>query len=76
MITYTQLVDVVNNINDHRKGFVLGPYEKHLTISLQLYKARQEFDGTVESAILCLMGAGYEFDKHCMNILKIQNSFD
>ena len=62
MIMYTDLVSAINRVNGWRDGMEMGTLERQMSDSLQVYKRRGEFDGTVESAIRCLELACYEFE--------------
>jgi hypothetical protein len=62
MITYKDLIDAVNRVNGHREGFEDSLTVKQLVLSLNVYKDRQEFDGTINSAKQCLKLAEYEIE--------------
>lgn len=65
-VKYRELIDAINIVYGFRK-------EPHTQISmaLQLYKDRGEFDGTVLSAIECLQQAEYEIDQSVLHQLSI-----
>lgn len=62
MITYNELIkamNIIERINNNQ-----------ISKSLSVYESRNEYDGTIESAIECLTRAGYDFDNHCNNLVK------
>lgn len=61
-ISYLQVLDASNRVLGHRDGINCGNLEKQLALSLGVYKERGEFDGTMKSAIECLILAEYELD--------------
>jgi hypothetical protein len=61
-INYMTLVNVVNVLNGWREYPAPQTLEHQLVQSLEVYKRRGEFDGTMRSAFECLSQAEYEFE--------------
>ena len=62
MIQYLDILNAVNRVNGSRDGFDMGHLERQLSQSLEIYKQRGEFDGTIKSAYEVLTLAGYELE--------------
>lgn len=62
MIHYLDILNAVNRVNGWRDGFVMTNLERQLSQSLEVYKRRGEFDGTMDSAYKCLTLACYELE--------------
>jgi len=60
VIDYSDLVQAINRVNGWREGMIDSPLVAQLAQSLQVYKGRGEFNGTVDSALECLIQAEYE----------------
>lgn len=64
MIQYIHVVEAVNVVNGWQPiANVQSNVVKQLAGSLQVYKGRGEFDGTMDSAYECLKQAEYELEK-------------
>jgi hypothetical protein len=61
-IQYIHVLDAVNALAGLRDGFKESPLVKQLVLSLEVYKQRGEFDGTMDSAYECLTLAEYELE--------------
>lgn len=62
MISYLDVLNAVNRVNGWRDGFIMTNLERQLSQSLEVYKRRGEFNGTMDSAKECLELAGYEIE--------------
>jgi len=63
MLKYIEIVDAVNTVNGNRQRMNNDSTVNSLVCSLELYKDRGEFDGTIKSAKKCLRQADYEIEK-------------
>jgi len=59
MIYYLDVFDAVNAVKGHRPP-TISTLVSQLALSLETYKGRGEFDGSIRSAIECLELAGYD----------------
>jgi hypothetical protein len=60
MITKKQIKSAIDLLNDKKNWYKCRPLTQSLCRSLVIYKNRNEFDGTISSAVECLSLAGYE----------------
>lgn len=69
MIQYLQVLDAVNRLAGLRENIPMSKLEQHLALSLDVYKRRGEFNGTMKDAIECLVNAEYELSDDCWKII-------
>ena len=62
MLKNNEILDAVNTINGFRDRQNNGSFVNTLVCTLDLYKDRGEFDGTIASAKKCLRQAEYEIE--------------
>jgi hypothetical protein len=69
-LTYWNVQDAVNVVN----GWATcdSRHKNQIIQSLEVYKSRGEFDGTMDSAYQCLRQAGYEFSFKCQRHINCQ----